>query len=57
MVKTSKNQNQTPIATLDKYMILKTLGVGRTARIELATNKRGKKFALKVFKMGNPYTN
>ena len=38
-------------------MLIKTLGVGRTAKIELATNPKGKQFALKIFKLGHPLTN
>ena len=57
MVKTNKTQSQTSRATLDKFMLIKTLGVGRTAKIELATNPKGKQFALKIFKLGHPLTN
>ena len=51
------NKTQTLRATLDEFMLIKTLGVGRTAKIELATNPKGNQFALKIFKLGHPLTN
>ena len=36
-------------ATLDKYELMKTLGSSFTAKVKLARDKTGKKFALKIF--------
>ena len=41
-------------STIDQYTLLKTLGAGVSAKVKLAQDAEGKKFALKIFDITNP---
>ena len=41
------------MATLDQYTIIKTLGSGVSAKVKLAEDPQGNRYALKIFKLDN----
>ena len=45
------------MATLDQYTIIKTLGSGVSAKVKLAEDPQGNRYALKIFKLDNLQNN
>ena len=45
------------MASLDQYTLIKTLGAGVSAKVKLAEDPQGNRYALKIFKLDDPQNN